>query len=159
MVFEVEVSYQQITVLKIICLHSYCLVLEACLSSAVAQMASQVKQYRCPGKTSTKNRPFLHETNTGCHTVVPHCDSPSILPQDPLEFQARELRKYFAMGDHVRVVAGRHEGETGLLVRVEPNLAVVLTDLASHEVCGSVTSCCGRDQSIVVMPRQKKTSH
>ena len=59
----------------------------------------------------------------------------SIVPQDPLEFQVRELRKYFVMGDHVRVVAGRHEGETGLLVRVEPNLAVVLTDLASHEVC------------------------
>ncbi len=55
-------------------------------------------------------------------------------PQDPLEFQSRELRKYFVVGDHVRVVAGRHEGETGLIVRVEINLAVLLSDLALHEV-------------------------
>ncbi len=46
----------------------------------------------------------------------------------------RELRKYFVVGDHVRVVAGRHEGETGLIVRIETNLAVLLSDLALHEV-------------------------
>ncbi len=51
-----------------------------------------------------------------------------------MEFQARELRKYFVVGDHVRVIAGRHEGETGLIVRIEPNLAVLLSDLALHEV-------------------------
>ena len=55
-------------------------------------------------------------------------------PQDPLEFQSRELKKYFVVGDHVRVVAGRHEGETGLIVRIEANLAVLLSDLALHEV-------------------------
>ena len=38
--------------------------------------------------------------------------------QDPLEFQTRELRKYFVVGDHVRAVAGRHEGETGLMMFV-----------------------------------------
>ncbi len=54
--------------------------------------------------------------------------------QDPLEFQQHELRKYFVVGDHVRVVAGRHEGETGLIVRIETNLAVLLSDLTLHEV-------------------------
>ena len=44
------------------------------------------------------------------------------------------MRKYFVVGDHVRVVAGRHEGETGLIVRVETNLIVLLSDLAMHEV-------------------------
>ena len=34
----------------------------------------------------------------------------------------------------MRVVAGRHEGETGLIVRIEANLAVLLSDLALHEV-------------------------
>ncbi|KAI4786769.1 hypothetical protein KUCAC02_036912, partial [Chaenocephalus aceratus] len=37
---------------------------------------------------------------------------------DPLEFPAHELRKYFRMGDHVKVIAGRYEGDTGLIVRV-----------------------------------------
>lgn len=51
-----------------------------------------------------------------------------------MEFQLQELRKYFVVGDHVKVVAGRHEGETGLIVRIEVNLAVLLSDLALHEV-------------------------
>ena len=59
-----------------------------------------------------------------------------LISQDPLEFQIRELRKYFVVGDHVRVVAGRHEAETGLFVRIETNLAVVLSgDLRPREVC------------------------
>ncbi len=58
--------------------------------------------------------------------------------QDPLEFQARELRKYFVVGDHVKVVAGRHEAETGLVVRIEPNLAVLLSDLTYNEVYSGV---------------------
>ncbi|KAK7881032.1 hypothetical protein WMY93_030621, partial [Mugilogobius chulae] len=42
--------------------------------------------------------------------------------KDPLEFPAHELKKYFRMGDHVKVIAGRYEGDTGLIVRVEENL-------------------------------------
>ncbi len=38
------------------------------------------------------------------------------------------------VGDHVKVVAGRHEAETGLVVRIEPNLAVLLSDLTYNEV-------------------------
>ena len=34
-----------------------------------------------------------------------------------MEFPARELRKFFKMGDHVKVIAGRYEGDTGLIVR------------------------------------------
>lgn len=56
------------------------------------------------------------------------------LSQDPLEFQAKELRKHFNVGDHVKVIAGRHEGETGLIVRIEANLAVLFSDLTMHEV-------------------------
>lgn len=64
-----------------------------------------------------------------CHSYVK-----MILFQDPLEFQVRELRKYFQVGDHVKVIAGRHEGETGLIVRIENNLAIVFADLTMHEV-------------------------
>lgn len=54
--------------------------------------------------------------------------------KDPLEFQAHELRKYFKMGDHVKVIGGRYEGDTGLIVRVEENLVVLFSDLTMHEL-------------------------
>ncbi|XP_008545708.1 transcription elongation factor SPT5 [Microplitis demolitor] len=54
--------------------------------------------------------------------------------KEALEFQAHELRKYFTMGDHVKVVAGRYEGDTGLIVRVEQNRVVLFSDLSMHEL-------------------------
>ncbi|XP_046987782.1 transcription elongation factor SPT5 [Schistocerca americana] len=53
---------------------------------------------------------------------------------EPLEFLASELRKYFRMGDHVKVIAGRYEGDTGLIVRVEENRVVLFSDLTMHEL-------------------------
>ena len=38
------------------------------------------------------------------------------------------------MGDHVKVIAGRYEGDTGLIVRVEDNMVVLFSDLTMHEV-------------------------
>lgn len=55
----------------------------------------------------------------------------------------RELRKYFQVGDHVKVIAGRHEGETGLIVRVETNLAIIFADLTMHEVINCCWCCHG----------------
>lgn len=51
-----------------------------------------------------------------------------------MEFPAHELRKYFRMGDHVKVIAGRYEGDTGLIVRVEENFVILFSDLTMHEV-------------------------
>ena len=34
----------------------------------------------------------------------------------------------------MKVVAGRHEGETGIVVRIESNLAILFADLTMHEV-------------------------
>lgn len=66
--------------------------------------------------------------------------------QDPLEFPAHELRKYFRMGDHVKVIAGRYEGDTGLIVRVEENFVILFSDLTMHEVIAPPTPslmwCC-----------------
>ncbi|ETE63753.1 Transcription elongation factor SPT5, partial [Ophiophagus hannah] len=53
--------------------------------------------------------------------------------KDMLEFPAQELRKYFKMGDHVKVIAGRFEGDTGLIVRVEENFVILFSDLTMHE--------------------------
>ncbi|CAG9767727.1 unnamed protein product [Ceutorhynchus assimilis] len=63
----------------------------------------------------------------------------TILPKhedlkDPLVFQANELKKYFKMGDHVKVLSGRYEGDTGLVVRVENNRVVLISDLTMHEM-------------------------
>ena len=53
------------------------------------------------------------------------------------------------MGDHVKVIGGRYEGDTGLIVRVEENLVVLFSDLTMHEVCSQegvssyiTVSCC-----------------
>lgn len=54
--------------------------------------------------------------------------------KDALVFKANELRKYFKQGDHVKVLAGRYEGDTGLIVRVEPHRAVLVSDLTMHEL-------------------------
>ncbi|EEC08092.1 transcription elongation factor SPT5, putative [Ixodes scapularis] len=53
---------------------------------------------------------------------------------EPLDFQAHELKKSFKMGDHVKVIAGRFEGDTGLIVRVEDNMVVLFSDLTMHEL-------------------------
>lgn len=63
-------------------------------------------------------------------TVMPKHDA----LKDPLVFKAIELRKYFKQGDHVKVLAGRYEGDTGLIVRVEPHRAVLVSDLTMHEL-------------------------
>lgn len=38
--------------------------------------------------------------------------------KEPLTLNASELRKYFAQGDHVRIIEGRYEGNTGTILKV-----------------------------------------
>lgn len=54
--------------------------------------------------------------------------------ESELDFQPYELKKFFKMGDHVRVISGRYEGDTGLIVRVEETHIVLLSDLTMHEL-------------------------
>ncbi|XP_050426414.1 transcription elongation factor SPT5 [Adelges cooleyi] len=63
-------------------------------------------------------------------TIMPKHDDLKM----PLEFTANELRKFFKQGDHVRVVGGRYEGDTGLIVRVEQNRIVLFSDVTMHEL-------------------------
>ncbi|XP_065653569.1 transcription elongation factor SPT5-like [Hydra vulgaris] len=63
----------------------------------------------------------------------------TIMPQhedlkEPLEFPAHELEKYFKVGDHVKVLKGSFEGDTGIIVRVEDNVAILFSDLTFHEL-------------------------
>ena len=54
--------------------------------------------------------------------------------KEPLEFPLRELAKSFKEGDHVKVISGTHEGDTGLIVRVDENVIILLSDLSRNEV-------------------------
>ncbi|OQV17540.1 Transcription elongation factor SPT5 [Hypsibius exemplaris] len=78
-----------------------------------------------------------------CHLKgrVIRCEGKRVIVQpdhkvlkEPIEFPADELRKFFKTGDHVRVVRGRYEGDTGLVVRVEANQVVLFSDMAMHEM-------------------------
>lgn len=54
--------------------------------------------------------------------------------KEPIEFTASELKKHFKIGEHVKVIGGRNEGETGLIVYVQENTATILSDLTMDEI-------------------------
>ena len=65
-------------------------------------------------------------------TIVPnHAD---LKNAGALDFPSRELRKIFKDGDHVKVINGKYEGETGLVVRVDDNVAVLVADTTYSEM-------------------------
>ncbi|CAF3585929.1 unnamed protein product [Adineta steineri] len=66
-------------------------------------------------------------------------DSIRILPKhealkDEIPFKANELRKYFSVGNHVKVLNGRYEGETGMIVGIDGIKAIVLSDGTKDEM-------------------------
>lgn len=54
--------------------------------------------------------------------------------RDPIEFQVHEVRKFFKVGDHIKIIGGQFEGDTGLVVRVEEKQIVMFSDLTQHEI-------------------------
>lgn len=54
--------------------------------------------------------------------------------KDPLEFPAQELTKCFHEGDHVKVIDGRYEGDTGTIVSTDEKNAILLSDLSMDEI-------------------------
>ncbi|CAF3857883.1 unnamed protein product [Rotaria sordida] len=66
-------------------------------------------------------------------------DSIRILPKhealkDEIPFKAHELRKFFSVGNHVKVLNGRFEGETGMIVGIDGTKAIVLSDGTKDEM-------------------------
>ena len=47
---------------------------------------------------------------------------------------ARSVRKRFKPGDHVKVMSGKNEDETGLVVSVLDNVVTFLSDMSMQEV-------------------------
>ncbi|KAI3613317.1 hypothetical protein CBS9595_004150 [Malassezia furfur] len=52
----------------------------------------------------------------------------------PIEVPAKSVRKAFRAGDHIKVLAGKHADETGLVVKVEDGVTTFLSDLSLKEV-------------------------
>lgn len=66
-------------------------------------------------------------------------DTIRILPKhealrDEIPFKVNELKKYFSVGNHVKVLNGRFEGETGMIVGIDGSQAIVLNDGTKDEV-------------------------
>ena len=61
-----------------------------------------------------------------------------------IEFNAEELSKFFDSGDHVRITAGRHEGQTGIVVHLDEGEGTVhvVSDLTMKEVMVRNTDLC-----------------
>jgi transcription elongation factor SPT5 len=55
---------------------------------------------------------------------------------ESIEFSVNDIRKYFRLGDHVKIVRGEFSGETGLIVRVEESedLVIVVSDISNREM-------------------------
>ncbi|KAN0029888.1 hypothetical protein ACTA71_008026 [Dictyostelium dimigraforme] len=54
--------------------------------------------------------------------------------KDLFAFKPYELQKYFKVGDHVKAIGGRYEGETGMVLRVDDLQVVLLSDLTMSEI-------------------------
>ena len=53
---------------------------------------------------------------------------------EPMTFKIDELKKYFNVGDHVKVTSGTFDGETGVVVRCEDNIVILISDINMTEV-------------------------
>ncbi|KAJ2894931.1 transcription elongation factor spt5, partial [Coemansia aciculifera] len=54
--------------------------------------------------------------------------------RDAMSFSARQLRKRFAQGDHVKVLQGRHQGATGLVLVAAGAVVTVHADVGGGEL-------------------------
>ena len=52
-----------------------------------------------------------------------------------VDVPARSVRKRFKVGDHVKVMSGQNQDETGLVVSVVGNVVTFLSDMSMQEVC------------------------
>jgi transcription elongation factor SPT5 len=56
------------------------------------------------------------------------------LENQRVEVPAKSVRKRFRVGDHVKVMSGKNQDETGLVVAVEENIVTFISDMTNKEV-------------------------
>lgn len=47
---------------------------------------------------------------------------------------AKYVCKYFKPGDHVKVITGAHEGATGMIIKVNSNVLIIVSDATKENV-------------------------
>lgn len=65
--------------------------------------------------------------------VVTSADDSQLINQE-ITVTIGDLRKVFALGDHVKVIAGKHTDQTGLVIKLEGDSVVFLSDQTSEDV-------------------------
>lgn len=60
--------------------------------------------------------------------------------QETLALNQKELCKYFEPGNHVKVVSGTQEGATGMVVKVEQHVLIILSDTTKEHVSSELLS-------------------
>lgn len=58
----------------------------------------------------------------------------SRLWQETLAFSDKELRKYFEVGDHVKVISGSSEGVIGMVESVEGHVVSLISNTTKERV-------------------------
>ena len=62
------------------------------------------------------------------------CSYWDLIFQKTLAINEKELCKYFEPGNHVKVVSGTQEGATGMVVKVEQHVLIILSDVTKEHV-------------------------
>ena len=71
----------------------------------------------------------VHTASEGIVYVIPHVEE---LCDQKYEFPVDELCKFFEVGDHVKVLAGRYSGITGMIVSTEDSAADIICDVTKN---------------------------
>ncbi|KAG0615572.1 hypothetical protein M758_5G052200 [Ceratodon purpureus] len=53
---------------------------------------------------------------------------------ETLVLKEKQLQKFFKTGDHVKVIAGNHEGATGMIVKVQNSVITILSDTTREDL-------------------------
>ena len=68
------------------------------------------------------------------HLIIKPTNIQAELGIDRASVPASQVQKHFKAGDHVKIIAGRYEGETGLIVSVKGNMVDIYSDLSLQEI-------------------------
>ncbi|KAK9811747.1 hypothetical protein WJX72_009461 [[Myrmecia] bisecta] len=103
---------------------------EARGSQPVVQYAKGDKVIVVEGDLKSLMGKVHHLAEDGKVEVMPQMEGLT----EVLTFDAAQLQKFFQSGDHVKVIHGKHEGVTGMVVRVEDGTCYVFADNTREEI-------------------------
>lgn len=73
----------------------------------------------------------VHTSSDGVVFIIPHIED---LCDSKYEFPVEDLCKFFEDGDHIKVIAGRYAGITGMIISTTDNSAEILCDVSKNVI-------------------------